>query len=261
MAIREGVLPPITGCDNPHPDLRSSTALRVLRRGQPWTEPQRRAGVSAMGFGGINAHVVMEGAQAARGASRIPAPAQDCELFLFAADTREGLLRQVEHVASFAARLSEAELTDLAAELERNLGDGCCRAAVVAGSPQELASRLAEPLHNWSGSEARIGFLFPGQASPTHLTGGAWADRFDYIADLYEGVQFPDDTDTRSTAIAQPAILRATLAGLRVMDRMGITACAGVGHSLRELAALHWAASLDEPSLLRIVAGTAKARS
>src|SRR5258708_16196865 len=45
------------------------------------------------------------------------------------------------------------------------------------------------------------------------------------------------------------------------MDRLGITACAGVGHSLGELAALHWAGALDEQSLLRIVAGRAKAMS
>jgi enediyne polyketide synthase len=276
MAVHDGILPPITGCETPHPGLRSSTALRVLRRGQPWSEPNRRAGVSAMGFGGINAHVVLEGADPPT-IGRIPPPAQDAELFLFAANNREELLRQREQVSAFAARLSEAELTDLAAELSRNLHFGSHRAAVVASSPDELATRVGQvgnlradcqsalSVPGTFLSEAhhtpRIGFLFPGQASPTHLTGGAWRDHFDYLADLYDGLRFPDETDTRSTAIAQPAILRATLAGLRVMDRLGVTAGAAVGHSLGELAALHWAGAMDEQCLLRIVTGRASAMS
>jgi enediyne polyketide synthase len=260
MAVHEGVLPPVTGCDNPHPDLRSSTALRVLRRGQPWQQENRRAGISAMGFGGINAHIVLEGATSST-SGQIPAPAQDCELFLFAAEDRDKLLTQVEQVSSYAAKLSEAELTDLAAALAGNLGTGPYRAAVVAGGPQELAARLDQVDPQPHQDSPRIGFLFPGQASPPHLTGGVWRDRFDNVADLYDGLHFPDETDTRSTAIAQPAILRATLTGLRVLDRFGVTASAAVGHSLGEIAALHWAGAMDEQCLLRIVAGRASAMS
>jgi enediyne polyketide synthase len=260
MAIHQGVLPPITGCDNPHPDLRSSPSLRVLRRGQPWPEQQRRAGVSAMGFGGINTHIVIEGA-AAPAVGKIPACGQDAELFLFAADERAGVLEQAKRISRFAARLSESELTDLASKLARNLGLGCHRAAVVANSAGELATRLEGLASSVSAGAPRIGFLFPGQASPSHLSGGAWKDRFDYLSDLYDGVQFPDETDTHSTAIAQPAILRATLAGLRVLDRLGVKATVAIGHSLGELAALHWAGALDEQSLLRIATARGQAMS
>ncbi len=63
MALRAQVLPPATSCDVPHPELDGPRpALRVLKEGEPWpADRPLRAGVNAMGFGGINAHVVLEG--------------------------------------------------------------------------------------------------------------------------------------------------------------------------------------------------------
>jgi enediyne polyketide synthase len=283
MALYKGVLPPISGCDHPDPQLNESrqTALRILRRGEGWSQDRpARAGVSAMGFGGINTHVVLEGPSSARPSKRtIPPPAQDAELFLFAADDREGLLACLEQVATFAAKLSEAELTDLAAELERRLGSGDWRAAVVAGQPQELEARLkllAQYVHYESacklevtngaffakmGTAPRIGFLLPGQGSPVSLQGGLWRDRFECLDDLYDGLKFAATVDTRATEIAQPAVVRATLSGLRLLDRLGIQATVSIGHSLGELTALHWAGALDEQSVLRIASIRGEAMS
>ncbi|OLB75827.1 MAG: hypothetical protein AUI14_20275 [Actinobacteria bacterium 13_2_20CM_2_71_6] len=46
--------------------------------------------------------------------------------------------------------------------------------------------------------------------------------------------------------MAQPAIVRASLAGLRWLDLLGVRAEAAVGHSLGELTALVWAGALTE---------------
>ncbi|MGE5185668.1 MAG: 4'-phosphopantetheinyl transferase superfamily protein, partial [Acidobacteriota bacterium] len=61
LALHHGVLPPSLHCDDPHPAL-APTRFRVLARAEEWpAEPAaRRAGVSAFGFGGINAHVVLD---------------------------------------------------------------------------------------------------------------------------------------------------------------------------------------------------------
>lgn len=275
MALYEGVLPPITGCDHPDSQLneaRQMGLLRILRRGEAWAQDRpARAGVSAMGFGGINTHVVLEGSTSAPPSkSAIPPPAQNAELFLFTADDRESLLASLEQVVTFAARLSEAELTDLAAELEWRLGSGGWRAAVVAGQPQELEAGLkllAQYVRNEPacklditsgaffgkmGTLPRIGFLLPGQGSPVNLQGGAWSDRFECLDDLYNGLKFAATVDTRATEIAQPALVRANLSGLRLLDRLGIQATVSIGHSLGELTALHWGGALDEQSVLRI---------
>ena len=60
LAMSAGTLPPTTGCKQPHPLLRAAgSTIRVLAAAQPWPDGQRLAGVSSMGFGGTNAHVVL----------------------------------------------------------------------------------------------------------------------------------------------------------------------------------------------------------
>ncbi|MEE3922612.1 ketoacyl-synthetase C-terminal extension domain-containing protein [Micromonospora sp. BRA006-A] len=62
LAIHHQVIPPTTGCESPHPALAAAgSPLVVTDEPTPWPGPDRYASVSAMGFGGINAHVVLGG--------------------------------------------------------------------------------------------------------------------------------------------------------------------------------------------------------
>src|SRR5271170_6077427 len=156
MAVHTQVLPPTTGCEQPHLLLTGpSPALRVLREAEPWPHDRPlRASVSAMGFGGINAHVVFESVVAERREAfsarerSLARSSQDAEIFLLAADTAGQLAPRVEIFFALAARLSRAELADLAAQLEKNLERGPVRAAMVASQPGELAERL-QTLQSW----------------------------------------------------------------------------------------------------------------
>ena len=284
MALHAQILPPTTGCEAPHPELTvEAPALRVLSEGEPWPfEQPLRAGVSAMGFGGINTHIAIEEIATDRRktlSSRertLLSSAQDAELFLIAAQDVESLRQQVDHLSTFAARLSRAELADLASQLSAALTDRQTRAAVVASNPRELADRL-KTLTSWltegvptrlaitggvflgGGLTApRIGFLFPGQGSPSYLDGGAWR-RFEAVKALYARMELPAESDGNSTAVAQPAIVTASLAGLQALEGFGLTASVAVGHSLGELTALYWAGPMDEASLLRIATARGKA--
>src|SRR6185369_2898824 len=64
MALGAQILPPTVGCDDPHEELkRDGSALRALKQGELFSAgASLRAGVSAMGFGGINTHVTLEAA-------------------------------------------------------------------------------------------------------------------------------------------------------------------------------------------------------
>jgi enediyne polyketide synthase len=278
MAVHTQVLPPMTGCEQPHPQLGGpSPVLRALREAELWPDGcPLRASVSAMGFGGINAHVVLESVVAERRETfsarerSLSCSNQDAELFLLAADTAEQLAPRVEKLFAIAARLSRAELADLAAQLEKNLERGPVRAAVVASKPGELAERL-QTLQSWlrngvvartdfskgvflgsGGAAPRMAFLFPGQGSPTHLDGGMWRRRFASVRELYSRAGLPADGDSISTRVMQPAVVTASLAGLKVLHEFGVTADAAIGHSLGEITALHWAEVFDEETLLRI---------
>ncbi len=278
MAVHTQVLPPTTGCEEPHSHLRGPTpALRVLRQAELWPQDRPlRASVSAMGFGGINVHVVLDGLAADRRhtlSSRecsLALSRQDAELFLFAADAPGELAEQLGPLLAKAASLSQAELTDLAAQLQRTLRDGPVRAAIVATWPAELAERL-HSLKEWlslpiSGRcrfsdglllgagtvPPRVAFLFPGQGWPGRLDGGLWQRRFKSVRQLYAEAMLPPEGDYVSTRLMQPAVVTASLAGLRVLDALGVTAGAAIGHSLGEITALHWAGVLSEEALLRI---------
>ncbi|MFY9622473.1 MAG: type I polyketide synthase [Pyrinomonadaceae bacterium] len=277
MAVDAAVLPPATACEKPHSELSGEfPALRILRSAERW--PERRAlkaGVSSMGFGGIDVHVVIEAekgnsssAVGSRG-RKLSHSFQDAELFLLGAQSPDHLRHRIDHLSSYAHRLSLAELTDLSAELESKLEDQKFRAAIVAATPTDLAVRLRQlsssisfgTIHidasqgiflGSSSTRPRIGFLFPGQGSPSRFDGGLFRRRFDFLEEIYDRAKLEVSEDEAATSTAQPAIVTASMAGARVLDRLNIIAQVAVGHSLGELNALHWAGAFDEELLLRI---------
>ena len=278
MAIHTQVLPPTTGCEQPHQLLTGpKPALRVLREAEVWPEAQPlRASVSGMGFGGINAHLVLEGVVTQRrsglssGERSLARSGQDVEIFLLAAGTPEDLGQQVGTLLALAGRVSRAELADLADGLQKKLEPAAVRAAIVAATPAELVERL-QRLKSWldtgvtagllvdegvflgSGqSSPRMAFLFPGQGSSTHLDGGIWRRRFESVREVYAEAALPENADAVSTLVAQPAVVTASLAALQVLHDCGLNASAAIGHSLGELTALHWAGGFSAEALLRI---------
>lgn len=217
MAVHHGVIPPITGCNEP----RDVAPLQVAQSPMPWPDDAPlRAAVSAMGFGGINTHVVLEGSRQPAVGGRRWNVTREAEAFLFGAASKEDLRKQLDRVASCAADISLAELTDLSAALRTEITGRAFRASIVASTPQELAT--AKPSIVTCTRRPKIAFLFSGQGSIPNVT----------------------------TDVAQPAIVRASLERLRELRRLGIEAHCAIGHSLGELTALHWSGAIDEEQLI-----------
>ena len=323
MSVHSQLLPPLAGQGDVHPRLKRDRAdLRVPRSGELWpADMPMRAAVSAMGFGGIDTHVVIESATAERrgpltpGERALISTPQDAELFLMCAPDLAALRHQIIRLRAVAGRLSMAELADVAVTLQRSLAEGARRAAVVASTPAELADHLGV-LEAWlmddvdsrldtargislgsaAGASAegasasdgdtmvagvalghaagdmaaiphdahtpRIGFLFPGQGSPSHVEGGLWARRFETVRALYDsGATHAArrDSDPTATQVAQPAIVTNSLAALHLMAQLGVHADLAVGHSLGEITACHWAAGFDADALVRIAAARGRA--
>jgi 3-oxoacyl-(acyl-carrier-protein) synthase/3-hydroxymyristoyl/3-hydroxydecanoyl-(acyl carrier protein) dehydratase/1-acyl-sn-glycerol-3-phosphate acyltransferase len=116
-AMEAGVRPPTLGADEPHSAL-AGTPLRLLHVAEPWDSPRRLAAVSAFGFGGNNAHLLVE----AYDGSAASKPA-------------------VSVVADLAA--TEVAVVGLGARV----GDGECAAdfaqTIFAGTPQARARETA----------------------------------------------------------------------------------------------------------------------
>lgn len=197
MAVNQRVLPPTAGCKDLNPVFDSvAQSLYPILTGEVRNQTETlRAGISAMGFGGINCHVTIESGDA-------PAPhlkpsikesvllvsSQETELFVLSASSIPALLQRIQAALAQAQGISMAELVDLAAQLASETSRQLAvRAAIIAGTPEELLERLQQlkqMLNNtpptkgevaispqkdiWIGNavqRSRVAFLFPGQGS------------------------------------------------------------------------------------------------
>lgn len=214
IAVNRRVVPPTAGCAEPNDAFaESAKSLYPLRRGRVEAPDETmRAGVSAMGFGGINSHVTVESGdppafrfQPSLSERKLLATAQETELIALSAESVESLVARASDIERLADGMSLAELPDLAVELNGSVNpDHLVRAAVVASEPDELLAALdtlQEQLAGtvpgdpallsasagkgrvWVGQgrdRPRIGLLFPGQGSQRLNMARRLVDRFDW---------------------------------------------------------------------------------
>ncbi|MBT2212758.1 type I polyketide synthase [Actinomadura sp. NEAU-AAG7] len=279
MALHEQVIPPAVGCVDPHPLLDAPAPLRAPRAAEPWPDgADLRAGVTSMGFGGINTHLVLESAAPRRGAldartRALASSAQDAELLLLDGASADALRDRLTRLIDFVPALSRAQLRDLAGTLHRELRDLPYRAAVVASSPDDAERRLRRVLavldagegslvetggHAFLGhpaGRARIGLLFPGQGTGGAGRGGALRRRLAEVDRVYlRAARTTATGDGAATAVAQPRVVTGSAAALAALAALGVEASVAAGHSLGEITALRWAGAMDETALLELAA-------
>ncbi|MEJ2856061.1 MULTISPECIES: type I polyketide synthase [unclassified Saccharothrix] len=278
LAVHHQVIPPGTGHFDPHPKLTADDAVMyVPRAAELWPADQPvRAGVSAMGFGGINTHIALEQAPDAARRSGLDdqtralvASRQDAEVLLFDGVDLAAVREKLTEVAALLPKLALAELADLAGALAARLTGAPVRAAVVATSPDEAARKVGRLLELLGGGPVfdaadgifldsrpeapRIAFLFPGQGSGRGAV-GAIRRRFAVAEDVFAGLGLPTNGNQVATEVAQPRIVAGALAGLKVLRELGIEADTAVGHSLGELTAVHWGGALSAGRVLNLAA-------
>ncbi len=120
LAVHYGILAPTLHCEDPHPDVER-TRFRLVHEAAEWeSDGPRRAGVNAFGFGGINAHVVLE----QHHNTRLP---------------WAGARRQVPEGAwlRLAASTPEA-LAEALASAAPASGSGPCRLALLDPTPERI---------------------------------------------------------------------------------------------------------------------------
>jgi enediyne polyketide synthase len=278
LAVHHQVIPPGTGQRDPHPLLADGDAVMyVPAQAELWPADQPvRAGVSAMGFGGINTHIAVELPPGVPRRETMDAVTvtqvhgrQDAELLLLDADDIAGLKARARSLVDFVPTLSFAELADLAGALAGRLTGARIRAALVVSSPADAARKLARLLEpadtaeffsvtegiflSASQSAPTIAFLFPGQGSGSGGR-GAIRRRFPAAEEIFLTAGVPAGGDQVATEIAQPRIVAGSLAASAVLADLGIRAAVAVGHSLGELTALHWGGAMDSAQVLDLTA-------
>jgi acyl transferase domain-containing protein/phosphopantetheinyl transferase len=159
LALHHRVLPPTLHCDEPNPKLElERTPFYLNTETRPWihagSEP-RRAGINAFGFGGINAHAVVE--EFDSGPASDHRPPWETEVCILESDSREGLLAEAERLAAALGATAPFALSDLAFTLSRALGgaERPQRLAIVATSPGDLAQKLDQAIEKLRAPDCR----------------------------------------------------------------------------------------------------------
>ncbi len=144
LALRHRRLPATLHVHDVNPYLRLADGpFYLVTAPREWESPgggPRRAGVSAFGFGGSNAHVVVEEHDAPAAPVEPAAP----QVFPFSARDEERLRALADRFRAFLIRAKGLRWRDVAHTLQAGREPMKERLAVVAASPEELLAKLAD---------------------------------------------------------------------------------------------------------------------
>ena len=263
---------------NPFIDL-DNTALKIYPQGKTWPTSRRMryAGVSSFGFGGTNAHVVLEEAPRLPDSGRAPYDQSKAYVLPLSAKTKNGL----HELSGTYARFLQPGGTGRA----HNTGDICytaCsrrdhfqfRTAATGRSHDELYHSLQAFLTSRSdvdgdddvaGSEPhRFAFVFPGDdlTEEWDLEMSAFRNKLDecnavfirqssrsFLPSSFDG---PGGRHTTSAASSAAFHLAQQIAFVALLRSYGIVPESVVGHGLGEAVAGHVAGALSLDDLFRI---------
>jgi acyl transferase domain-containing protein/acyl carrier protein len=264
LALKHKMLPPSLHFERSNPNIDfSNSPFYVNTKLSEWISSgtPRRAGVSAFGIGGTNAHVVMEEAVVAEasGASR------PWQLLLLSAKTGTALETATFNLAKHLEQNPNINLADVAFTLQigRNAFDH--RRALVCGdlteARQALESRDPKKILTWDRAreDGTVAFMFPGQGSQyvnmgrqLYETEPVFRSQVDKCAEQLSpklGMDLrrtlypePNQTDAAAlllnrTLIAQPALFTVEYAMARLLMSWGLSPSAMIGHSVGEYVA------------------------
>ncbi|WP_200301035.1 type I polyketide synthase [Streptomyces adelaidensis] len=284
LALHHDLIPPSLHCVEGSA-LDGHVRLRVVTEAEPWPRygGTATAGVSGFGFGGTNAHAVLE---EWRPGALLPPPAD-------APPARLHLLSDADtaRVRDTAARLADwlgtpegsaAHPADVARTLAGRAGRGPVRAAVVAADRAELADGLGalagERPHarvvtgdrdlvgrgpvwvfsgygsQWAGMGRRLLAEEPAFAAAVEKLDAQLAPECGLS--LYDHLAAGGDLDRLE--VAQPVLFGLQVALAELWRAYGVEPVAVIGHSLGEVAAAVCAGALEVPDAARVVAVRAR---
>ncbi|MFM9629046.1 SDR family NAD(P)-dependent oxidoreductase [Streptomyces galilaeus] len=284
QSLRHGTLPATLHADTPsrHVDWDDS-GLRLLQEARPWPatgERVRRAGVSAFGISGTNAHIVVEEAPAT--APRTPAATGGGKhLFLLSGRSEAAVRGQAARLSAYVTE--DTPLPEVAHTLARHRSHFERRATVVAGDPDELrtvldalASGRAPVAPSREERSGKVAFLFAGHGGQWPGMGlESYADSEAYRAELtridaavrrqvgwsvLNVLRAPEEfSPLERTEYLQPVLFAVNAALAAAWRALGVTPDAVVGHSLGEIAAAYSAGALTLDEAVTVVTGRAHA--
>ena len=245
LALYHGLIPPTLHCSSPVEQLKNSR-FQAVQEVQNWADTglPKVAGVNAFGFGGINAHVVLE-------AYEFPLNTDD--------KLSQASVPLVEEVLLLARR-SQEELLHALESGDRHPGDGPFRIALFNPSPERIKKALKIAAKNtpWRNKQdiwysnapllsngGKIAFVFPGLDG---LAGG----EVDSVAEYFK---IPQQEATKTEGLLKEAlkILNKSSVLDTALKQLGVLPEMNAGHSLGEWLAARSSELAAESSVLHLL--------
>ncbi|GAA3130897.1 type I polyketide synthase [Streptomyces rectiviolaceus] len=285
LALHHDEIPPHLHftAPGPHADL-DALGLRVVTGPEPWPRYSgtARAGVSAFGFGGTNAHVILAEHRVPRGTRQAAcAPA----IALLDGVTEDRVRAYAGELAQWLTGPESRSVrpADLARTLARRVGRGRHRAAVVAHGRDELTTALVRLAGREPDGRVVVGASTSG-ADPGAGPGAVWVfsgygsqwagmgsellaaepefaaavDRIEPVLREQAGISLRDcmdpGADLTSPAVVMPALYGMQVALAELWKSYGFEPAAVIGHSMGEIAAAVACGALDAATGARVVA-------
>ncbi|MEO1084406.1 MAG: type I polyketide synthase, partial [Acidobacteriota bacterium] len=278
LALKHRTIPPTLNFEAANPLLADdSLRLHIPTEAMDWPRPDVPlvAGVSGFGFGGTNAHLVVEEARfeaSLPAAQEAPSELPAVRLLPLSARSEHSLRQLADDWASYLAG-GDIPLDDAIHTARHRRTHFEHRLAVSAGDVDELAGRLARFAkgdvpgglsvgHSPSGRRPQLVFAFAGQGFYQAGMGSELAAAepvFREVLDacdrsfrrhvewsLIEEMWRPEESSRlHEVDVAQPAIFTMQVALATLYRSYGVEPTAIVGQSLGEVAAAHISGALD----------------
>ncbi len=278
LALQHQSIPPSLNFNEPNPQIDFAHGpFYVNTKLTEWKAglTPRRAGVSSLGMGGTNAHVVLEEAPV------LPAstPSRPWQLLLLCAKTESALETATENLAQHLRQNPHLNLADVAYTLQVGRREFNYRRILVCQTiddtvklleslePQQVFTHYQEP------SDRPVVFMFPGQGSQyvdmgkeLYQSEPKFQQQVDYCCEILKphlgqdlrSLIYPNESEAlaaeklKQTDITQPALFVIEYALAQLWMSWGISPQAMIGHSIGEYVAacLAGVMSLEEALVL-----------
>jgi len=280
MALKHGELPPSLHFSTPNPACElDRSPFYVNAAIRPWATPPgtpRRAGVSSLGVGGTNAHVILEQAPRRRPGTR----SRPHQLLALSAASLSALDANAAALADHLAQNPASDLADIAYTLTVGRTALRYRRVVAVRDAADAAKALLDPARtatfNAAAEPRHVHFMFAGGGAQHPNMGldlyegeAVFRDAVDDCLDRLVALGGTDvrkwlypkaaDADAATAQMKRPSVglpaLFAVQYGLsKLWLHWGVTPKAFIGHSLGEYIAAHLAGVMTLDDALGLVA-------
>ncbi|OCL05917.1 reducing type I polyketide synthase [Glonium stellatum] len=294
LALEKGFIPPSINFENPNEKIPlKKWKLKIPRRLEPWPSgSERRASINNFGYGGANAHVIMESSNypwsystkavngfAANGSANniMNAMCGRSRVFVLSAKdeaaTRSMITNFSEYLRSSESQGEEELLNSLAYTLGERRSRFSWLVAVQGRTLQDLSIALEDSTLNLSRSveTPRLGFVFTGQGAQWYGMGRELIEAYPIFEDslreadrILKGLGAPwslideltkdeENSSVNDIVLSPPLCIAVQISLVRLLRSWGINPTAVTSHSSGEVAAAYAAGAVDFQEAMAIV--------